>query len=134
MVLDRQTILSTIDLPQEKVEVPEWGGTVLVQGLTAAEFNAIQRQFRLDDSPEQVFQNEEFWLMLVERCCINEDGRPLFREGDTILLKQKSARAIMRVFDVAQRLCGFATEAAVADAKNDSATPTSGSVSDSPSA
>lgn len=139
-LLDRNTILNALDLPQEKVTVPEWGGDVLVRGLNGAELDAIQKEFHMDRPQEKDAQGNDlpfdttgFRAALVEKCCINEDGRSLFKEGDAGLLQQKSAAALLRVFNVAQRLSGLGTEEAVTAAKNDSASPESASSTDLPS-
>ena len=114
--LTREQILQAPDLPREVVAIPEWGGEVLVRGLTGAERAELEIPFL-----EGVGQNgktpkvsgDKFKLLrerLVSMTVIGEDGERLFSETDVAALSKKSAVALQRVFDVGQRLSGMSQE------------------------
>jgi len=100
-ILKREDILNIDDLPKETVKVPEWGGDVLVRGLTGAERERLESQIT-KDSDENTIRSR-----LVSFACVGEDGKSLFTEADVAALKEKSAVALSRVFEMAQRLSGL---------------------------
>lgn len=115
-MLSRDQILATDDLPVEEVEVPEWGGTVLVRGMQGNERDRFEMAMYLtkDDLEEKAVVRAR----VVAWCTLNEDRRPIFTPKDVDWLGRKSARALDRVFDVAKRLSGIgekATKEAEAD-------------------
>ncbi len=106
--LTRDEILSAHDLATETVAVPEWGGEVLVRGLSGRErdgFEASVLEMRGQDTKVNLINLR---AKLVAHCVIDaETGRRLFGDADIAALGDKSALALQRVFDVAQRLSGL---------------------------
>lgn len=115
--LGRAAILEADDLATEDVEVPEWGGVVLVRALTGGErdkyesdiFQAGQAQVPqvvngkvVTPAPEYNLQNLR--AKLCAKTMIDEEGKRLFSDKDVEVLGTKSAAALDRVFSVAQRL------------------------------
>lgn len=106
--LDREAIFAIADLTYEDVEVPEWGGTVRVRSLTAADRDAYEAGL-LDQRGRGVRVNmRNARARLVALSVVDADGNRLFSEADVERLGQKSAAALDRVFDVATRLSGLA--------------------------
>lgn len=105
-ILKREDILKAEDLPTETVNVKEWGGEVIVRGLTGAEREKLESQIT-KDSEEDAIRSR-----LVSMVCLGEDGKRLFTEADVAALKDKSAVALARVFAVAKRLSGLGPAAA----------------------
>ncbi len=108
--LSREEILAMEDIPVEEVSIPEWGGrSVCVCGLTAAGKNNYQqaivemkgtaRRLRLDNSTAK----------LVALTVVNNktDRKLLFTERDVERLGTKSAAALERIIEVANRLSGM---------------------------
>jgi len=102
-------ILTKDDLVVEEVHVPEWGEDVWVRVRT---LKASERDYfesttlqRNGDSVSTNLQNIRSRLCLL--CMVDETGERIFREEDEYPLGGKSAAALSRVFDVAQRLNGF---------------------------
>jgi len=128
--LNREDILKAEDIPTRDVDVPEWGGTVRVRGLTGADRDLYQASMMTrmpngDMAPE--FGN--ITAKLVARAIVDEDGVPLFNELDIGRLGQKSAAALARVNTVAAELSGI-TETAKAEAEgNSDAAPSGDSIS-----
>lgn len=107
MALSRDAILQANDLPRETVPVPEWGGDVIVRGLTGTERDAYEAEtFRLNGTAVTT-DLTNMRARLVARTLIDEQGNRLFNDGEVMLLGRKSAVALQRVFEAAQRLSGL---------------------------
>lgn len=104
--LTREQILGVDDRQYEDVPVPEWGGTVRVRGLQGNERDRWETS--LLDKKNQIRENPR--AKLVQLCIIDERGQLLFSREDIAALGRKSAAALSRVFDVAQRLSGLTDE------------------------
>jgi hypothetical protein len=108
-MLTRDAILNADDARRELVRVPEWGGEVWVRGLTGAERDAYEadafdaRTREMDIA--RLLSNVR--AKLVGRCMVDEAGARLFSDADIVALGGKSAVALQRVFEVAQRLSGI---------------------------
>jgi len=110
MYLSADAILSADDLQRESVEVPEWGGTVLVQGMSGTDRDRFEASM-LNSSMDGVDKDkamEQYRARLASACIVDEKGQRLFR-GDAMVkrLGTKSAQALTRVVDVASRLSGL---------------------------
>jgi len=137
MALNRDTILGVSDLQTEKVDVPEWGGDVIVRGLTGEErdaYEASRRQVRNAGTPhaEVVFIQDNARASLLVKCLVDEHGERLFTDRDAPALGQKNGAVLDRLFDVASRLSGMSDEEAE-KLEGNSETASEGAVSTSSS-
>lgn len=110
-VLSKAQILSAEDRGRELVDVPEWGGSVYVQAMSGAERDAFEASMLEinEDAKGRVTTTrkmENLRAKMCARCLVGEDGVRLFEEADIAALGAKSAKALDRVFSVAQRLNG----------------------------
>lgn len=96
-------ILAANDLETVAVEVPEWGVTVHVRGMTARERDAFELTYM--DGGETGRQNFRSRLACLTLC--DADGKRLFSFDDLEQLSGKSAAAMQRVFDASMKLNGF---------------------------
>ena len=89
-ILSRDAILAADDLPRETVEVPEWGGAVVVQGLTSRQrdlFEASIQKRRAGGKKRHKDQRDDedridldnFRAKLVVRCVVDQQGSPYLR-------------------------------------------------------
>lgn len=112
-VLSKADILAAEDLPKELVEVPEWSpdgepAGVYVRTLTGAEKDDFEssiirvRQNGKSVTRETVMTNVR--AKLLARCIVDEGGERLFTDSEIDQLGAKSAKALDRLFGVAQRL------------------------------
>lgn len=108
MRLSKDDILKSQDNAPEEVDVPEWGGSVLVRGMTGKERDAFElslmtsgRGGRREVNPVNVRAK------LVARCVVDDDGNRLFTDADAAELGDKSAAAVDRVYAAAARLSGM---------------------------
>ena len=113
-LLTREQILQAEDLRSEKVEIPEWDGSVIVRGLTGSERgrfqNSIMSQNGNVNSKNVMVDMKDAEMRLVAYCVVDENGKRLFTEKDIAELGKKSGAAINRISDIAMRLSGFTPE------------------------
>lgn len=106
MLLTRDAILAATALPTEEVNVPEWGGTVRVRGLSALERDRFEQEtFAMAGNDKATWVGAR--ARLVSRTVVGEDGRLLFTKQDVEALGRLSATGLSRVWDVAMRLSGM---------------------------
>ncbi len=123
-MLSKEAIVGAKDLPREKANVPEWGGDVLVRGLTSAERDAyMDAHVRIEGMaggrPTVTIANSE--ALLVAKCLIKEDGSRLFKDSDAPLLAEKSGAVVHRLCDIAERISGLGADDLKAMEKNSEA-------------
>lgn len=131
MRLTKAAILSAEDLRTEEVDVPEWGGSVVVREFSAAArdaFFAATIRVRKDGTREPVLDGMN--AKLVALSAVDENGDRMFTDAEIVELERKSAAAIERVAAVCSRLNRLSTQD-VDDAGKNSESGQSGS---SPSA
>jgi len=108
-MLTRDQILMCDDLPRETVQVPEWGGDVQVRTMTGTDRDAFEASLIGKDSgKESRLENVRARLVSLTLC--DEGGVRLFTDDDIAALGHKSAKALDRVFGVAQRLNGIGAD------------------------
>lgn len=109
-LLSRDDILKADDIKTELVEVPEWGGAVMVRGLTGAERDALEEEVTSQRGSSVRVNLRNLRAKLVVRSVVDEQGKHLFTPADVDALGKKSAAALQRVFNVASRLSGLSRE------------------------
>lgn len=109
-LLTKSMILSAQDIVREKVEVPEWGGAVLVQGLTGRERDEVEASMITGKGKNAHVKLDDLRAKLCARAMVDENGVRLFSDADIPALANKSAAALNRVYEVAQRLSGITQE------------------------
>jgi hypothetical protein len=136
-VLSGKDILDADDILIEKVPVPEWGGSVCVKGMTGQERDKYEGDIikssagKKPGSAEYNLENMRAKLCSMTAC--DEDGKRLFSERDVRKLGAKSASALQRVFEVAQKLSGITDEDIESLAEGLEEDPFDDSVTDLPS-
>lgn len=106
-VLTRSEILAQVALPSEVVEVPEWGGSVCVRGMTGTQRDGFEASVVSMKGKDTSVNLVNIRAKLCAQCVVGEDGKRLFEDGDVMALGELSAAALDRVFEVAQRLSGL---------------------------
>jgi hypothetical protein len=113
MLLNAATILSRVDLKQERVEVPEWGGYVFVRTMTGDE----REGFELEHIAQGKEKSQLKARLLVRTVC-DEVGVPLFTKDQVAALSAKNSVPIDRLAEVSMRLNALTGEASEEMAKN----------------
>lgn len=112
--LSRKAILEAGDIASEEVDVPEWGGSVLITTMSGMQRDAWEQSLIVPGTRKTDVSNVR--AKLVAACAVDDDGAPLFTAADVEALGRKSATALERLAKVAQRLNGL-TEQALEEAR-----------------
>ncbi len=105
--LTREQILNSTDLKPQEVTIPEWNGKVLVRGLTGAERDYFEQSVIEQKGKDAKVNLNNIRAKLVSLTVIDENGNRIFQEEDVKKLGEKSASALNRIFEVAQKLSGL---------------------------
>lgn len=119
MALTREQIFAASDLKTEIVDVPEWGGSVIVRTMTGTDRDAFEGT--LVTAAEDGKRSADLSNMrakLVAMTVVDDNGDRVFSAEDVAAIGQKSASAIDQVFKVAQRLNGMGASAVSEEVKN----------------
>lgn len=108
--LTKEAILQANDIQREEVNVPEWGGVVLVRGLTGKERDLLEASMIKGKGKNTSVNLENLRAKVVARSIVDESNNRIFGDADIPALAQKSAAALNRVYAVAQRLSGITEE------------------------
>lgn len=118
-LLAKENILAAQDLPTADVEVREWGGTVRVRTMTGADRDAFESSLiSIDAEGKRTPNMENMKAKLVALTLVDETGARMFSLEEIGHLAGKSAAALNRVFEAAQRLNGLGGAVEVEAAKN----------------
>ena len=132
--LDRAAILGAADTTYETVEVPEWGGSVRVKSLTAAERDKFETDSIVESGKgkrKTIDVNmRNMRARLVVRCVVDKDGKRVFSDTDAEVLGDKNAAIVTRIYEVASRLAGLSEADMEELAGNSETGPSAGSTSD----
>jgi hypothetical protein len=99
-ILSREAILKSVDLKTEVVQVPEWGGEIIISTMTGSARDSWEQS--LIKGKETNMDNIR--ARLVAATAVDESGNRLFNDKDVDSLGKKSAAALDRCVKVAQRL------------------------------
>jgi hypothetical protein len=125
--LSRDEILGVEDLQSEVVEVPEWGGAVMVRSMTGKERSQYEAGMYDQSGKGRVLKLENLYAKLVALTVVDEDGKRIFSMKDAELLGEKSAGALSRVAQVSMRLSGLEASDLEEIAKNSESSQSSDS-------
>lgn len=119
MTLTKDQILEANDLQSEPVHVQEWGGSVRVRTMTGADRDAFEASMitTLSDGTRKP-NMANMRAKLVALTVVDEAGNRVFDVTDVDRLALKSAAALERVFNAAQRINGLGAQAEETAAKN----------------
>lgn len=104
-VLSRDEILAAVDaraLETAEVDVPEWGGTVLVRLMNA---NDVERTGLADGE-----RDASMFPKVIAACVVDEEGNPMFSPDDVAALARVDMMVAARVFAEIMRVNGLADE------------------------
>lgn len=131
MQLTRDSIKGIVDIKEEVVNIKEWDGSIRVRSLTGKERDNLESyMLRNRAGDDEAVNMENLRARMAIAACVNEQGAPVFEEGDVEWLGDKNARALNRIFTVAMKLSGMSKEDVDDMTKNSSATQGDGSSTD----
>jgi len=100
----RQAILDADDLPTEPIDVPEWDMTVYVRSMTGYERDLYEGGLISKTGLPMSERMLNLRSTLVVLCTVDENGERIFTDDDKQLVGQKSAKALERIVEAAQRM------------------------------
>jgi hypothetical protein len=118
----RDRILAAEDIPVELVDVPEWGVSILVKGMTGADRGLLMEE-AIDPATGEVNLQVIYPDAVILTSHDPETGARIFSTEDRAALLSKSGLAIDRVATVAMKLSGFEDKAVDKAGKDSSKTP-----------
>ena len=107
------TFLSATDILQiddsvfETVEVPEWNGTVRINGLTAYQRDKFEASVTVSRGKSFEINSINIRAKLLAWTLADKDGNLLFTEKDVKALSAKSGLVMNRLFGIARELSGM---------------------------
>lgn len=107
VILGRDAILAAQDITSETVEVPEWGGAVIVKGMSGEQRDAFEASVVHERGGKAEVDMRNLRAKFVARCVVDEKGARLFADEDVPALARKSGAVLDRLFEVGQRLAGM---------------------------
>lgn len=113
MALSKEQILAARDFTFEKVDVPEWGGDVIIRTMSGAARDAFQAAFGGEKRALGTFE-----ATLLASTLADESGALLFTVEEVEELRGKSAAVLDRVSNEAMRINGMGIAAQEEAAKN----------------
>lgn len=102
MALTRDEVLAAIAqrrAEHKTVQVPEWGGDILVRRLTPED---VERTGLADGK-----RDAQMFARVIAASCVNDDGTPSFTDADVTALADADMGTVSRVFAEIVRLNGL---------------------------
>jgi hypothetical protein len=101
-------IAASVDIPTEVVEVPEWGGSVLVQGLTKAQAAAVFDACMVEgEGSAKTIDPKKLEAELLLACVVE----PKLSAADLAVLEAKANAPVQRVAMACVRVAGLDKDA-----------------------
>lgn len=104
--LSRDDILA-VPLRTLEVEVPEWGGTVLIREMTAAEVQENGRYLLKPNGKPDFSKAVQVPTRMCARQIVDENGERLFGDADISLLMERHGAAISNIAKAVRELSGM---------------------------
>jgi len=118
-MLTKEDILSAPDRMNKTVDVPEWGGSVIVKHWDGRDRDELEdimvkrSKFKGTANESLDLKAEALVLALVD-----ENEKRLFSKSDIVALNKKNGKVIDRLFDVLTDLNGIGSKAVTSAEKN----------------
>lgn len=109
-LLGKEAILGADDIRTQRVTVPEWGGDVMIRGLTGTERDRWEAGLSVQRGKQRVPNLVNFRARLVVQCAVDETGQRIFHDGDIDALAGKSGSALDKLYEAAAKLSGISDE------------------------
>jgi hypothetical protein len=107
--LTKQDIKAVKDRPIIEFPVPEWGGSVLLRGLSSTARDAWEKECSIAKKNGDELPN--MWRAKFVRCgIVGDDGKPMFEENELRELSDKSTGVIDTLFGEVAKLSHMTKE------------------------
>lgn len=125
-MLSRDEILKCSDIKTEKIKVPEWGGEVLVRGMSARQRSEFHESISQKTGDKLTVESALYHARMAVRVLVDEKGAYIFTDADAEMLANKSAGALQRIFIAGARLSGLLPDDVEAAKENFDSGPNAG--------
>ncbi|WP_405710111.1 hypothetical protein OG264_16110 [Streptomyces xanthophaeus] len=131
-LLTRAQIDAADDRTWEDIEVPEWGGSVRILGLSGTERDAYQASMvRMGSQGNVTGVNlADTSARLLAKCLVDESFQRLYTDKEVKEIGAKDGKVIKTLFAEAQRISGLGKGAVEDAAGKSETTPSDSSTSD----
>lgn len=114
-MLIRREAIQPVVLPEERVDVPEIGGTVLVRGMDMprlGRFDAARRRYMQPqdgESAEDAAERAALELipLALHLCVLAEDGEPVYSPAEWAAFAVRQGARVAELWRVVERLTGL---------------------------
>jgi hypothetical protein len=112
-MLSKEQLLATVKRPTEKVKLEEFGGEVLLRGMSAGELMSFQKAIQkpLKKNGQIEIDEETFAAKLLVRCIVDKNGNRFFGDDEWQALNGWPVAAFQKAATVAMRLNGYSGSA-----------------------
>ena len=110
VALGREAILAAGKLRSEAVEIPEWGGSVIVREMTGTDRDRFESSIISMKGAKPELRMQGARALVAALCVVDDAGERIFGDADLAALGGLSGAALTRVFEVASRLSGMTAE------------------------
>jgi len=100
-ILDKNDILKAKDVETKTIEIPEWGGEVIISTMSGFARDRFEASVIGKNGG---MNTANIRAKLVAACLVDEKGSLLFTEEDVHKLGKKSCAALDKIFEEAQKL------------------------------
>lgn len=118
-MLTKEQILAANDLETVPVDVPEWGGEVLISMMSGSardEYEQSLFKFQSDGTAKPDYTNSRAKLLAV--CLVDENGNRLFTSKEIEILGKKNSKVLDKLYAVADQLNAVSVDGIKDQAKN----------------
>lgn len=98
VMLNKDDILGTKDLRTKTINIPEWGGDVIISTMTALDRDEFEVAMINTVKPKS---RSSIRASVAVRVIVDKNGNRLFSDEDAGILSGKSGVALTRVYDTA---------------------------------
>lgn len=104
--LDRKGLLAIkVDLPQQTVEIPEWGASIIVRGMTGKDQSTLFRAAQKKGGSG--VEEETFAARLVAASLVDKDGNRLLEDNEYEKVLSWPGPVLNKISLVAMQLNGL---------------------------
>jgi hypothetical protein len=106
-LLSKDQILQSTDREFRDVHVEQWGGSVRISTMTAADRDAFEATMIPEKGKDKAGQLANFRARFVAKCLVDEEGNLVFSPKDVLELGRKSASVLSFLFEQCRELNGM---------------------------
>lgn len=107
MALSKDQIVAASDRDTKTVEVPEWGGEVVLRTMSGTERNAYEQSLIRYQGDNVTPNMANIHAKLLAKCIVDDNNGRLFTDAEIHELGAKSAGVLARLFDAASEMNGL---------------------------